>query len=86
MKKLKTIEKAESVLESIAKNADGETRVAMVAVNKPRYKNVPVDMPTHDQLMALCEARGFGQRGQGAYVRILIKRDFEAAKKSGLLK
>jgi len=83
MKKLKTLVKVEPVLESIEKSADGET---MVAVNKPRYKNVPVDMPTHDQLMALCEARGFGQRGQGAYVRILIKRDFEAAKKSGLLK
>lgn len=83
MKKLKTLVKVEPVLQSIEKNADGET---MVAVNKPRYKNVPVDMPTHDQLMALCEARGFGQRGQGAYVRILIKRDFEAAKKSGLLK
>lgn len=78
--------KIEPMIESIEKNSDGKTNVTMVMVHEPRYRNVPVDMLTHKQLMALCEAHGFGQRGQGAYVRILIKNDFEAAKKSGILK
>jgi hypothetical protein len=43
----------------------------------PRYRAVPLDQLTHKKLMALCEARGFGQRGQGALVRILINKAFE---------
>ena len=86
MAKVKKIINIEPMIESVEKSADGEVNVTMAMVREPRYRNVPVDMITHKQLMDLCEARGFGQRGQGAYVRILIKKDFEAAKKSGLLK
>jgi hypothetical protein len=73
--------KVEPMIESVEKNADGETNVKMVMVQEPRYRNIPVDMMTHKMLMALCEKRGFGQRGQGAMVRILIKSAYEADRK-----
>jgi hypothetical protein len=78
--------KIEPMIESVEENANGETDVTLVMVHEPRYRNVPVDALTHKQLMALCEARGFGQRGQGAYVRILIKKEFEIMQKSGMVK
>lgn len=86
MAKAKKITKIEPMIETVEEKEGGETSVTMAMVHEPRYRNVPLDMITHKQLMALCEVRGFGQRGQGSYVRILIKKDFEAAQKSGLLK
>lgn len=53
----------------IVKDAGGETVVTI----SPRYKNVPIDFETHQGLMRLCVNRGFGQRGQGAMVRMLVK-------------
>jgi len=34
-----------------------------------QYKTVPLDVETHEQLLALCEHFGFGKRGQGAMVK-----------------
>lgn len=70
----------EPMIESVEKKTNGSTVVKMVMVKEPRYRMIPVDQITHKQLMALCELRGFGQRGQGALVRILIKKEYEAAK------
>lgn len=78
MARAKKIVKIEPMIESVEKNADGEVNVKMVMVHEPRYRNVPVDAMTHKRLMALCERRGFGQRGQGALVRILINNSYEA--------
>ena len=41
------------------------------------YKNIPIDLETHDMLMALCDAYEFGKRGQGAMVRKLVKAEHE---------
>lgn len=86
MEKKKRKTKIDPVLESGEKRIGEQVNINMVAAQEPRYRMVPLDMITHSQLMALCDARGFGQRGQGAYVRVLIKKEFEEAKKSGLLK
>lgn len=61
----------------IVKDADGGT----VATLSPRYKNVPVDYETHQALMRLCVDRGFGQRGQGAMVRVLVKAELARTQK-----
>jgi len=42
-----------------------------------QYKTVPLDVETHEQLLALCEHFGFGKRGQGAMVRKLVKPAYE---------
>jgi len=60
----------------IVKDATGDV-VAEVA-SEQRYRNIPVDRITHKKLMELCDVRGFGQRGQGALVRILINNSYEA--------
>ncbi len=68
------------MIESVEKKTNSLTVVKMVMVKEPRYRMVPVDLVTHKQLMALCELRGFGQRGQGALVRSLIKKEYKAEK------
>lgn len=70
-------EKKPKKLEPMIEKVDGNTAV-MVMVEEPRYRMVPVDQMTHKRLMKLCESRGFGQRGQGAMVRILINSAYEA--------
>lgn len=70
--------KTKKVETAVVKDAEGVV-IAEIS-NEPRYRMVPVDQVTHKQLMALCELRGFGQRGQGALVRILIKKEYEASK------
>ncbi len=40
------------------------------------YKNIPVDLETHEMLIALCEAFEFGKRGQGAMVKKLVKAEY----------
>ena len=77
MKKKKKLN-IEPMIESVEKNVDGSATVKMVMVHEPRYRNIPIDAITHKRLMALCEKRGFGQRGQGALVRILINSSYEA--------
>lgn len=79
MAKINKSAKVEPMIENVEKDESGKVKkVTMVMVNEPRYRNVPVDMITHRQLMALCEKKGFGQRGQGALVRVLIKQSYEA--------
>jgi hypothetical protein len=74
----KKIVKIEPMIVDVKKDAEGKTEsVVMQMVQEPRYRNVPLDMRTHQRLMKLCAKKGFGARGQGAYVRILINRDFE---------
>lgn len=46
----------------------GETRK-----KEYQYKMVPVDLETHEMLMALCDAYELGKRGQGAMIRKLVK-------------
>lgn len=70
--------KVEPMIVDVTKNAAGQTAsVVMQMVPEPRYRNVPLDMRTHQRLMKLCEKKGFGARGQGAYVRILVNKEFE---------
>lgn len=70
MAKVKTDKKvSERQKYAIVTDANG----MQVAVIEPRYKMVPVDFPTHDDLLELCRLRGFGKRGQGAMMRILVK-------------
>lgn len=58
--------------EVVVKDANHET-VARIHPVEQRYKTVPVDLETYNGIMQLCAMRGFGQRGQGALVRILVK-------------
>lgn len=69
------------------KDAQGETVSEIIKMeHEPRYKMIPVDNATHRDFLLLCEAHGFGRRGQGAYVRVVVRKELEAAKESGLLK
>lgn len=64
----------------MAKNREKQqtkTEGLTVVVETQRYKTVPVDLETHERLMALCEVHGFGKRGQGAMVRKLVKTEYE---------
>lgn len=67
----------------VVKDATGET-VAEIGKEVARYRMVPVDQVTHKRLMQICEARGMGGRAQGAMVRILINKEFEALEKDGV--
>lgn len=72
MAKVKAKKKVlEPVVEQVT-GADGEEKTMIRMVEK-RYQMVPVDLETHSDLMELCVMRGFGKRGQGAMVRILVK-------------
>ena len=55
-------------------NNSKKAKIVMVA---QRYKMIPVDMQTYEQLLTLCETQGFGRRGQGAMVRKLVKGEYE---------
>lgn len=72
--------KAKKIDVMIEKTVATET---VVTVSDPkttltsRYKMIPVDQQTYLRLLALCEAHGFGQRGQGAMVRRLVNLEFE---------
>lgn len=61
--------KEKKKIKAVVKDASGGT----VAIIEPRYKMVPFDIPTHDNLLELCRLRGFGKRGQGAMMRILVR-------------
>jgi hypothetical protein len=52
---------------------EGGENVTVVRVVEKQYKMVPVDLEAHADLMSLCAMRGFGQRGQGAMVKKLVK-------------
>lgn len=38
----------------------------------PKYNNIPVDTATKKNLIVLATRFGFGERGQGAVVRMLV--------------
>lgn len=78
MAKEKKESKIEPMAENVEKDVQGNIAKDVVMVAEPRYRMVPVDQITHKRLMKLCAARGFGQRGQGALVRILINNAYEA--------
>ena len=63
------------VYEPVVRQESGEggEDVTVVRVVEKQYKMVPVDLDTHADLMNLCAQRGFGQRGQGAMVRVLVR-------------
>jgi len=66
------------IVKGIVKDANGET-VATIEM-KPRYKTIPVDLQTYNNIMRLCAARGFGQRAQGTMVRILVNNELTKLK------
>lgn len=61
----------EPVVQQVSSN------VAVVRMVEKQYKMVPVDLETHADLMDLCAMRGLGKRGQGAMVRILVRKEKE---------
>ena len=46
---------------------------AKVTEISPRYKMIPVDFETYQDVMHLCEVRGLNRRSQGALVKSLVK-------------
>jgi hypothetical protein len=46
-------------------------------MEEARYRNVPVDAETYRMVKALAQAKGFGERGQGAVVRALVRGEYE---------
>jgi hypothetical protein len=42
-----------------------------------KYKNVPLDPETYRMVKVLAQAKGFGERGQGAVVRSLVRAEYE---------
>jgi hypothetical protein len=46
-------------------------------MKETKYKNVPLDAETYRMVKVLAQARGFGERGQGAVVRSLVKAEYE---------
>lgn len=38
----------------------------------PKYNNIPVDTATKKSLIVLSKRFGFGERGQGAMIRLLV--------------
>lgn len=72
--------KAKKINAMLEKTFVTETVASAAAPKSPlasRYKMIPVDQQTYLRLLALCEAHGFGQRGQGAMVRKLVNLEFE---------
>lgn len=61
-----------------------EKKIAEAQI-EPRYRMIPVDLQTYEDLIQLCVLRGFGRRGnQGLMVKNLVKaelaKDSEQAK------
>jgi hypothetical protein len=77
MKKKGKTNEIKPIIKSVEKDAYENTVENITTAKVSRYRMVPVDVPTYKRLRLLCEARGFGQRGQGALVRILVNKAFE---------
>ena len=46
----------------------------------PKYNNIPVDTATKQNLIVLATRLGFGERGQGAVVRMLVNEKLQKLK------
>jgi hypothetical protein len=44
---------------------------------KQKYLNIPLDEETYRKVKTLAQAKGFGERGQGAVVRALVNVEYE---------
>lgn len=42
-----------------------------------KYRNIPVDLETYQAIKTLAQAKGFGERGMGAVVRVMAKAETE---------
>ena len=49
--------------------------------DKPKYKNIPVELDTYDMVVVLCELHDMSKRSQGALVRKLAKAEYEVFEK-----
>ena len=65
--KVKKIRKAQP--RAVVTDASGQ----MVAEITPKYKMLPVDFETYEDVLRLCELRGLNKRSQGVVVKSCVK-------------
>lgn len=60
--------KEKKKVKAVVKDGNGE----VVATIEPRYKTLPVDLPTYRGVLMLCDLRGLNKRSQGIVTRNLV--------------